>query len=1027
MRRFAILLSSLSILAASQTSVLSAQEVSDQEIQSSLNQLFTEEKGKVGNKFEYDALITPSAQVSEVQQVDGKIQITFNQSMAHRTWTPESVEELESLLVNHLTETMDVSAEDLELFIGYDQTERFDPKPIGVWTTSPEQVYERQQGVTDPVPALVQPVVKNSDYAGPDRSKGLANKNFAIAGSHGWTWHKENRWQFQRARLYTIIEDLFPQSYINPFLTPMLQNAGASVWSLRERSYQTAEVIVDNTPESEDQTFLTSGNWETVSGSGWKGGRPPVLLEKDEPFTWGDTLRSEVDRDAGSSAEFIPFIPRDGIYPVYMSWNRDGRNSASVPVTITHAGGETKFRVNQQVAGATWTYLGDFYFKKGNNPETGKVTVSTLGALFREGERTTVSVDAVRFGGGMGNIAVEDHISHHPRYAEGARYYAQYAGAPSEAITNRPTSFGHFGFDYNEDITSRGEFANYLMGTPNSPNGFENMTGLGIPLDAMVSWHTDAGGEEFGQIGTLMIWQLTDDQGDDTFPDGRSRWLNRDLSVYLMEEMVRTAREEYTSSWAKREHRERGFGETRRPNMPSALIELLSHHNPNDMKYGLDPRFKKDIARSVYKGLLKFVADSNGYDYVVQPLEPNWVEAKHVGNGVVEIKVEGQSDPLEPTAEPTGFVVYQSTDGLAFDNGTMFTGNSTQLENIPEDETTYFRVTAVNEGGESLPSPVVGVRWSSTDTNKVLIVDGFDRISGPAIIDNDKGLMGFDRNEDPGVGYHYNYGLVGNQHNFDFHSPWKNDLEDPGRGGSKSDMEDRLEMGNHFNHIIIHGESFAASGYSFDSMTRKAFADSDSYSTANLNEYVAIDWIAGEQKAVPPMYGFQSDEEGYPDRMETEFPIMTDDQIRVAEEYMKAANANLMISGSYFAEELIEGAAATDVSKTFAKRLGFQTYITDATTTNALIPSEESELPIARFGNDLQLPINIEQTVYPVEKATGFEDVEGQTLLLYGDSNIIAGYTNNRVAVFGFPLETVLLDDLRNTYFDAAINNIVRN
>ena len=47
-------------------------------------------------------------------------------------------------------------------------------------------------------------------------------------------------------RLFCTTEDLFTQSFIIPYLIPMLENAGANVFTPRERDTQKQEVIVDN-------------------------------------------------------------------------------------------------------------------------------------------------------------------------------------------------------------------------------------------------------------------------------------------------------------------------------------------------------------------------------------------------------------------------------------------------------------------------------------------------------------------------------------------------------------------------------------------------------------------------------------------------------------------------------------------------------------------------------------------------------------------------------------------------------------
>ena len=66
---------------------------------------------------------------------------------------------------------------------------------------------------------------------------------------------------------------------------------------------------------------------------------------------------------------------------------------------VFHNGGVTEFKVNQRIGGGTWVYLGTFTFDKGRN-DYGMVVLSN-----ESKEKGVVCADAVRFGGGMGNIA----------------------------------------------------------------------------------------------------------------------------------------------------------------------------------------------------------------------------------------------------------------------------------------------------------------------------------------------------------------------------------------------------------------------------------------------------------------------------------------------------------------------------------------------------------------------------------------------------------------------------------------------
>lgn len=67
-------------------------------------------------------------------------------------------------------------------------------------------------------------------------TEGLEGKQIALWGSHGMFYNKhKDRWMWQRARVWTTVEDLFTSSFIAPYLVPMLENAGAVV--MQPRAY----------------------------------------------------------------------------------------------------------------------------------------------------------------------------------------------------------------------------------------------------------------------------------------------------------------------------------------------------------------------------------------------------------------------------------------------------------------------------------------------------------------------------------------------------------------------------------------------------------------------------------------------------------------------------------------------------------------------------------------------------------------------------------------------------------------------
>ena len=97
--------------------------------------------------------------------------------------------------------------------------------------------------------------------------------------------------------------------------------------------------------------------------------------------------------------EWIPEIPQtdnmQSMYPIRLF--QTAVTTPFIPFIIK-AG--YQFKVNQKMGGGTWVYLGTFGFDAGKSNAC-KVTLSNRSA--KAGQ--TVTADAVKIGGGMGNIA----------------------------------------------------------------------------------------------------------------------------------------------------------------------------------------------------------------------------------------------------------------------------------------------------------------------------------------------------------------------------------------------------------------------------------------------------------------------------------------------------------------------------------------------------------------------------------------------------------------------------------------------
>ncbi|TFG95798.1 MAG: xanthan lyase, partial [Calditrichales bacterium] len=635
---------------------------------------------------------------------------------------------------------------------------------------SDSSTYDRTRLAIAPRPVV--PLVRNQDKSWLSNG-GLYGKHIALWHSHGWYYEPRlKRWEWQRARLFQSVEDLGPLSYTLGYIVPMLENAGANVFLPRERDMQTNEVIIDNDAyQTENMNYKESAlndslGWKTAQTPGFAIGSPPYGAWVN-PFKLGSAryITTRLDRTAAIS--WVPQIPEKGKYAVYVSYAMTDSSITDARYTVYHTGGKTEFKINQKMGGNTWVYLGEFVFREGTHPDSGKVVLTNES----ETPGGIVTADAVRFGGGMGNVLREGQVSGRPRYIEAARYYLQYAGMP-DTLVYTPSSNRN---DYTDDYRSRGEWVNYLKGAPYGPNSKRDERGLGIPIDISLAFHTDAGISKTDTvIGTLSIYSTFDADSSLYFPDGVSRFANRDFADILQSEIVEDIRREHDPVWNRRDLWDRGYSEAFRPNVPAALLELLSHQNFLDMKFFLDPQFRFTVSRSIYKSILKFLATQNGEAYVVQPLPVKNFLAVFEGPEQIYLRWDAQADPVEATAMPDKYILYTRVGDSEFDNGRLVNSNYTTISNLEANVIYGFKVTAANDGGESFPSEILSACRVENGGDPVLIINGFDRVSGPATVETDK-FRGFANFIDAGVADKYDLNYTGSQFNFEPKNPWTDD------------------------------------------------------------------------------------------------------------------------------------------------------------------------------------------------------------------------------------------------------------
>ncbi len=856
-------------------------------------------------------------------------------------------------------------------------------------------------------------------------TKGMDSRHIAIWQSHGRYFDRANeKWEWQRPCLFQTVEDMFTQSFVLPYLVPMLENAGAYVMLPRERDVQRNEVIADNDPSCGargNATYSEKGSWSDA-GKGFAD-KKDTYSGLDNPFSMGTARQADCVENESQAAQVVwrPEIPERGEYAVYVSYKSLPNSTSAAAYTVHHLGGQSRFVVNQKMSGSTWVYLGTFLFNEGSQSHVSLSSAVPSGYGFESGK--VVTADAVRFGGGMGNIECagkmyEAEVSGMARSAEGARYWLQWAGISPEIFSQNEMQN-----DYRDDFMSRGDWVEWISrGSDMNPS---SKPGLGIPVDLSLGFHSDAGLTPNDSIvGTLAIYTLRS-EGTDKLPNGENRGSSREYADMVQSQIVNDIRAEFEPDWSRRWIWDRSYRESRTPSCPAMLLELLSHQNFADMKYGLDPKFRFTVGRAVYKGMLKYMSNRYACPYVVQPLPVATMGAAFSGTEKAVLTWTPTTDKLEPTASADGYILYTRVDDGGFDNGRIIdsykmTGESCSTEvDIKPGHIYSFRIAAYNQGGKSFPSETVsiGLPKGATLDKKVLVVNNFDRVSGPSFIDTPE-YAGFQNRDDSGVPHIRDIAFVGQMYQF------RRDMEfltndNPGFGGSYTDMAGEIVAGNSFDYAYVHGKAIIEAGYPFYSCCNDTFCSDNTY----REQAWAVDLICGKQVTVTVGSGSR----------QTEYTVFSA-QMQDAIKSYTSAGGNVLVSGSYIATDIWDRVYPVQMDSTFRvqsknfaqKVLGYKWGANYGSSKGLARPAPNKVFPtLAKSSYAFHTEMNSE--CYCIEAPDGLVPAsrKGAIIMRYTDTNTAAAIChqgeNYRTVCFGFPLEILKDEKDINTLITATL------
>lgn len=585
----------------------------------------------------------------------------------------------------------------------------------------------------------------------------LSGKAVYVSQCHGWKWFDSlGTFSTQRGNLFSTVEDFHNPEGANQYLVQYLENAGARVFTVRERDLNPLMAIADNDGggyEEEGSSF-EDGAAGFADLSPWPRGV--------DPFGAGTTRRFRAN--SGDVARWTPEVPEDGVYAVYVSWDSHPDNSTDATYQITHPGGVIERSFDQTVHGSTWQYVETLWLPAG----VGGITVELLG----DGGPGYLSADAVRLGGGMEDVERYGVTTGRPRWESAALQYTQFNGAPSSV-------YDAYGDDGDPSTRSRWAAWEHPTGEP----------------AVYLSWHSNAAsGTASGTVTYIYEGSYAPVAG------------SSELGSLLQEELVSVIRTEWDASWNDRGVATAAFSEVNpafNDEMPAALVELAFHDNPYDASLLKDPAFRRDASRAMMRGIVRYFAAEDGVEPVFLPEAPVDAALLHDATGELELSwAPGMVG--EPWGDaPEGYVVFRSSDGRSWDDGTDVGNVTSVVLDADLGETVYARVAARNAGGLSFPSEVVGARRSPAGQAEVLVALGFDRLRESNLPIEEIGLT------------------VGDVVRMD------------------------LLRANAFDGVVAHGEAVAAAGWFFESASDTRLADLDLPARSRV-----LFWNAGEEGSV---------------------------------------------------------------------------------------------------------------------------------------------------------------------------------
>jgi hypothetical protein len=822
------------------------------------------------------------------------------------------------------------------------------PEPYRPFRQTPDAANIDSAAMSPGKPDAQTPPIANASGpiapAGLQPAGALTGRIVFTSGGHGWDW-TGSAWALGRPLLLSMNEDTGNLDQMTMFAFYCF-NAGATVVPMRPVGYQTNEVVLDNV----DPAVTWSGAW-TDSASGVYYGKASAV-----PYRFATVSATET-----ATATYTPNIPMAGFYPVY-TWALSSSNRTNQLYRINHTGGQSLVRVPHHMVGNGWIYLGTYYFNAGSNAASGSVVISNLG----QGAvgAAVVIADAIRFGNGMGDVDFGGGVSGYPREEEGSRYWVE--RALGQGQDTNIAAYGNVGAPIRMAVEMNREtegsiFKRIYVGFHSNAGGGRGGYGLYNNTNLFPGTATP---NQF-RLAQLLGTEVNTDMVGIGSPPLEVAWYNRGTSITF-------ARTDYA------------FGEinntTIQDEFDATIIEVAFHDDASDSLLLRDAKARNWIARSVFHGVVRYMNQFDALPLNFLPEPPVNVRAQAASNALVV----SWSAPLAQgnSGAATNYVVYRSTNGYGFGNPISTGGAGTTsltVTNLAADTDYYFRVAAVNAGGESFPSETVGCRRSSHPmSTRVLVVNGFTR---------------FDRT------LNLRQSLNVQQY------------KAPGHDGNSGTTDRVLPRSvNAFDYVVPHGKAVSAAGaMGFDSCQVQAVTNG----TVSLTNYGIVAWECGNQSTSSRTFN-------------------TAAQARVTA--FLAGGGHLFVSGSEIAWDLDRASGPSTADRNFLHNQLHASLISntnDDSNVYTFTPATGSIFagsPTGKFDNGsngiywVGNPDAVTPTGSGATAALNYPGYAGGSAAVRYDGSASGG----KVVYFGFPFETITSASVRNACMQDVLKDFSR-